>query len=103
MVAGPRQGTGHAAARTGGKTRPLLVGRDTNFYYSFLVLPPEKRRAIVGVWDFCRVVDDAVDEAATGATASEVARWRNELAAAFDGGSPQTPQGRALAPLVTQF
>lgn len=79
------------------------MGRDTNFYYSFLVLPPEKRRAIVGVWDFCRAVDDAVDEAASGATATEVARWRNELAAAFDGGSPQTPQGRALAPLVTQF
>jgi phytoene synthase len=79
------------------------VGRDTNFYYSFLVLPPEKRRAIVGVWDFCRAVDDSVDEAASGATAIEVARWREELAAAFDGGSPQTRQGRALVPLVRQF
>ena len=39
------------------------MARDTNFYYSFLVLPPEKRRAIVAVWDFCRAVDDAVDEA----------------------------------------
>ena len=39
------------------------MARDTNFYYSFLVLPPAKRRAIVGVWDFCRAVDDAVDEA----------------------------------------
>ncbi len=82
------------------------MARDTNFYYSFLVLPPDKRRAIVGVWDFCRAVDDAVDEAAGTATdtaAAELARWRNELAAAFDGGSPQTRQGRALAPLVTQF
>lgn len=82
------------------------MARDTNFYYSFLVLPPDKRRALVGVWDFCRAVDDAVDEAAgttAGAAAGELARWRSELAAAFDGGAPQTAQGRTLLPLVTQF
>ena len=38
------------------------MSRDTSFYYSFLVLPPAKRRAIIAVWDFCRAVDDAVDE-----------------------------------------
>jgi phytoene synthase len=82
------------------------VARDTNFYYSFLVLPADKRRAIVGVWDFCRAVDDAVDEAGesdTGAGAREIARWRREVAAAFGGGAPETSQGRALAPLVAQF
>ena len=45
----------------------VTVARDTNFYYSFLVLPAEKRRAIIAVWDFCRAVDDAVDEAPAGA------------------------------------
>ena len=39
------------------------MSRDTSFYYSFLVLPPSKRKAIIAVWDFCRAVDDAVDEA----------------------------------------
>jgi phytoene synthase len=39
------------------------VARDTSFYYAFLMLPPAKRNAIVAVWDFCRAVDDAVDEA----------------------------------------
>jgi phytoene synthase len=78
--------------------------RDTNFYYSFLVLPPDKRQAIVAVWDFCRAVDDAVDEAsAEGAARSQVERWRIELAAIFDGGAPQTSQGRTLAPFVRQF
>ena len=38
------------------------MSRDTSFYYSFLVLPPAKRHAIIAVWDFCRAVDDAVDE-----------------------------------------
>jgi 15-cis-phytoene synthase len=95
-----------AGARLSGEApaRRADMARDTNFYYSFLVLPPEKRRAIVAVWDFCRAVDDAVDEAeAEGAARSEVDRWRTELAAVFDGGIPQTPQGRTLATFVDQF
>ena len=78
------------------------MARDTSFYYSFLVLPPDKRRAIIAVWDFCRAVDDAVDEAGArmGTAAGEVARWRAELARCFDGGTPQTPQGQALQPLI---
>ena len=80
------------------------MGRDTNFYYSFLVLPSDKRRAIVAVWDFCRAVDDAVDEAeGPEAATKEIARWRDELAAVFEGGTVRTPQGSALAPLVGQF
>jgi phytoene synthase len=86
------------------------VARDTNFYYSFLVLPAEKRRAIIAVWDFCRAVDDAVDEAqGDGAEREanarlEIARWRREVGAVFgDGGAPATRQGRALRPLVERF
>jgi phytoene synthase len=81
------------------------MSRDTNFYYSFLVLPREKRDAIVAVWDFCRAVDDAADEAASAdltRAADAVSSWRRELAACYDG-SPSTPQGQALAPLVTRF
>jgi phytoene synthase len=80
------------------------MARDTNFYYSFLVLPAEKRRAIVAVWDFCRAVDDAVDEVAEeSAAACEIQRWRQELAAAFNDSAASTPQGRALAPFIRQF
>ena len=80
------------------------MARDTNFYYSFLVLPSDKRRAIVAVWDFCRAVDDGVDEAGdSNAAMAEIARWRGELAAAFEGGTPRTSQGLALAPLIRQF
>ena len=71
------------------------MARDTNFYYSFLVLPPDKRRAIVGVWDFCRAVDDAVDEAdgtEEGAAARQLARWRGEVAAA-----PRAPPPAGIA------
>ena len=81
------------------------MSRDTSFYYSFLVLPPRKRSAIVAVWDFCRAVDDAVDEAPDGTAAdTRLSLWRAELAACYNGGSqPTTPQGRALQPYVGEF
>jgi len=85
-----------------------LMARKTSFYYSFLVLPAEQRRAIVAVWDFCRAVDDAVDEEpeASGGLPSgreAVAFWREELARAFDGRAPLTPQARRLQPLIHAF
>jgi phytoene synthase len=82
------------------------MSRDTNFYYSFLVLPREKRDAIVAVWDFCRAVDDAADEAASSdltLAADAVKSWRRELAACYEGAPAFTPQGQALAPLVKRF
>ena len=91
------------------------MSRDTNFYYSFLVLPPRKRSAIIAVWDFCRAVDDAVDEvvpesewagglsdAARAEATTRLAGWRAELAATYDG-TPQTPQGIGLQPHVREF
>lgn len=88
-----------------------MGGRDTSFYYSFLALPPRKRDAIVAVWDFCRVVDDAVDEvaadlepsAAKETAARELYRWRQELAACYDGRTPATSQGVALLPFIVEF
>jgi 15-cis-phytoene synthase len=88
------------------------VARDTSFYYAFLMLPPARRNAIVAVWDFCRAVDDAVDEAvpagkltdqARATAAVELAQWRAEVERCFTGGRPSTPQGRGLAPLVPAF
>jgi phytoene synthase len=87
------------------------MARKTSFYYAFLVLPPGQRRAIVAVWDFCRAVDDAVDEApavveagvALPAGRAAVPFWREELARAFDGRPPSTGQGRRLQPFITEF
>jgi len=38
------------------------VQSGSSFYYSFLYLPPDKRRAITALYAFCREVDDVVDE-----------------------------------------
>jgi phytoene synthase len=78
------------------------MARQTTFYYSFLVLPPEERRAIIAVWDVCRAVDDAVDEAVTGGREA-VEFWRAELRRCFEGGSPETIQGRKLQPFIARF
>ncbi|HEV8346512.1 MAG TPA: presqualene diphosphate synthase HpnD [Vicinamibacterales bacterium] len=82
--------------------------RKTSFYYSFLVLPAEQRRAIVAVWDFCRAVDDAVDEAPAVAQRLPAGRdavrfWRDELARSYDGEPPVTMQGRRLQPFIRRF
>jgi phytoene synthase len=93
----------------------IRVSRDTSFYYSFLVLPPRKRSAIIAVWDFCRAVDDAVDEVmpeaewaggltdvARARAELQLADWRRELEAVY-GGTPATRQGTALQPYVREF
>lgn len=84
------------------------MARKTSFYYSFLVLPAEQRRGIIAVWDFCRAVDDAVDEApetvpGIAAKGEAVAFWRAELARCFDGERPLTPQGLGLQPFIHRF
>jgi phytoene synthase len=76
--------------------------RKTSFYYSFLVLPAEQRRAVIAVWDFCRAVDDAVDEAESGGREA-ICLWRGELAQCYDGRPPETPQGRRLQPFIGRF
>lgn len=84
------------------------MSRDTSFYYSFLVLPPRKRRAIVAVWDFCRAVDDAVDVVEAGAIPQRSAGetlgvWRAELNACYIGRGMTTAQGQALQPYIQEF
>lgn len=78
--------------------------RDTSFSYSFLILPARQRRAIGLVWDFCRAVDDAVDEATDAtAAAAALATWRDEVVRVFGCEAPATPEGARLKPLVAEF
>jgi 15-cis-phytoene synthase len=80
------------------------VSRDTSFSYSFVVLPTSQRQAVIAVWDFCRAVDDAVDEEADAAKAAErVGEWRAEVARLFGKETPLTEQGKHLRPFVERF
>lgn len=71
----------------------------SNFLLSFAFLSPGRRRALLAVYAFCRVVDDAVDLVEDPSQA-ELARehlefWKDELEKAFEG-RPGTPTGFAL-------
>ncbi|MBA5871630.1 MAG: presqualene diphosphate synthase HpnD [Nitrospira sp. CR2.1] len=69
----------------------------SNFYYSFLFLPKARREAMYTVYAFCKEVDNAVDEPPAGShPQDELARWRRELAAAYDG-TPTVPVTISLA------
>ena len=75
----------------------------SSFYYSFLFLPPERRRAITALYAFCREVDDVVDETNDAQlAATKLAWWRVEVANLF-AGKAQHPVTRALDPLKEKF
>ncbi|MGB7479325.1 MAG: squalene/phytoene synthase family protein, partial [Burkholderiaceae bacterium] len=58
----------------------------SSFYYSFLFLPPERRRAITALYAFCREVDDVVDECSDVAVAAaKLTWWRGEIDALLAG------------------
>ncbi len=72
----------------------------SSFYYSFLFLPAERRRAITALYAFCREVDDVADDVQdAGVARRKLAWWRTEIANLFEG-HPQHPVTRALAPFV---
>jgi phytoene synthase len=75
----------------------------SSFYYSFLFLPPERRRAITALYAFCREVDDVVDECSDAQVAAgKLAWWRAELDGLY-AGRPQHPVTKALQAVLPQF
>lgn len=75
----------------------------SSFYYSFLFLPEERRRAITALYAFCREVDDVVDECSDASVARlKLAWWRGQIADVYHG-QPQHPVARALSEVVGKF
>jgi phytoene synthase len=75
----------------------------SSFYYSFLFLPPERRRAITALYAFCREVDDTVDECTDVAIArTKLSWWRNEIGAML-AGHPSHPVTLALQPHLVPY
>jgi phytoene synthase len=75
----------------------------SNFYYSFLFLPRHRREAMYSIYAFCKMVDSAVDEPAPGShPLEEVAKWRQEVTAAYQG-HPTQPVTISLAAHLRMF
>ncbi len=95
---------------------PLRLARDTdharcaeitrrassNFYYAFMLLPLERRRALYSVYAFCRFVDDIADSDGINNPGEMLARWREELDNVF-AGTPSRAISRALSESVRRF
>jgi phytoene synthase len=82
------------------------IARQTgkNFYYSFLVMPREKRAAMCAIYAFMRRSDDIADSAANPAVAMEGLRqWRSEVDGALNGGAASDPILPALADTVRRY
>src|SRR6187401_2652590 len=62
----------------------------SSFYYSFLFLPEDRRRAITALYAFCREVDDVVDETADAGVA------RTKLVSGATRSSAYTKAGRSI-------
>jgi phytoene synthase len=75
-----------------------------NFYWSFVVLPREKRDAMCAIYAFMRRSDDIADSAASPAAALDNLRqWRATVDAALQGEDAGVPILPALADTVRRY
>lgn len=75
----------------------------SSFYYSFLFLPPEQRKAITALYAFCREVDDIVDECSDPQIARIKLQWWRDSMRDTVNGSPQHPVQHALVNPIQNF
>jgi phytoene synthase len=76
----------------------------SNFYYSFVVLPSEKRRAFCAVYAFMRYCDDVSDGTDSLKDKRALLRdWRSQLDAVFSGNLQGNPILPAFRDTVNNF
>jgi phytoene synthase len=83
-----------------------LLARRTarNFYYSFLTLPRDRRRAMCVLYSFMRVTDDLGDSDQPEAVrAAELQRWRASLVEAREKGRCEHPVLPALIDIIDRY
>lgn len=75
----------------------------SSFYYAFLFLPQERRRAITALYAFCREVDDVVDEIREASVARmKLVWWREQVDALYQGQATH-PVMKALSEHVAVY
>jgi phytoene synthase len=75
--------------------------RAKNFYYSFILLSGQQRKAMCAIYAFMRYCDDLSDE--PGATRAPMERWRAELEEALEGRFGAHPVWPAFHHTVRRF
>ncbi|NYT65795.1 presqualene diphosphate synthase HpnD [Alcaligenaceae bacterium] len=75
----------------------------SSFYYAFLFLPPERRKAITALYAFCREVDDVVDNTTEASVARMKLTWWSTQVELLAKGQAEHPVMQALAPHMATF
>ncbi len=100
MSAGPGRGAGDSYAWC----EKIARTQAKNFYYSFLLLPAGKRRAMCAMYAFMRYCDDLSDEEGLADRAAAIAQWRRDLESALAGSEvPRHPLWPAFIDTVEHF
>ena len=81
--------------------RRIARSRAKNFYYSFLLLSAQQRKAMCAIYAFMRYCDDLSDE--PGATRAAIDRWRAEMEDALQGRFNGHPVWPAFHHTVRRF
>jgi phytoene synthase len=81
--------------------REVARKRARNFYYSFVLLPPDQKNAMCAIYAFMRYCDDLSDE--PGASRPAMERWREALTQAFAGHPDENPAWPAFLDSVARY
>lgn len=91
----------HASAADRAACRSAIRAGSKSFFAASMLLPPAVRGSAYGLYAFCRLSDDAVDEAG-GNRAAALARLERRLTAAVAGRPRNHPADRALADVLAR-
>jgi len=103
----PESGPGSDTAthvRPGSPPGRARASSGSSFHYSFGLLPQDKRRGILAVYTFCRVIDDLADEGPLDPARAELDldAYREEIARCY-GGAPNLPVTRDLQACIRRY
>lgn len=93
----------HAGAADHAACRAAIRTGSRSFFAASALLPASVRRPAYGLYAFCRLSDDAVDETAQQNRAAAVARLSERLSLAYSGRPRDAAADRALADIVAEF
>jgi len=91
----------NAVAQSYDYCRRVARARAKNFYYSFVLLSAQQRKAMCAIYAFMRCCDDLSDD--PGATPAAIERWRTEMEEALEGRFAEHPVWPAFYHTVRRF
>src|SRR5881394_1658686 len=84
------------------ESRSITRKSASNLALAFVLLPKAKREGMTALYAFCREVDDVADDESVPVAErrSALARWRDDIAQACQGGEPRFRVNRELQHVI---